>query len=121
MSVTGNSPEVNIAIDHDGTFSLLPEVWTKAIALFREAGANVFCITSRFPNVPITGMPVPVFYTCGQPKWEWAYENGVQVDIWIDDMPSCIGDHPELRGREPGQAAQRRAIIKQLFSQLKFA
>jgi len=111
---------VNIALDHDGTFSLMPEAWTKAIGIFRGLGGNVFCITSRFPNVPITGFPGEVYYTCGQPKWEWAFENGIRVDIWIDDMPSSIGDHPERRGQEPGQAAQRRAIVKSIFSQLKF-
>lgn len=99
----------------------MPEQWTRAIEIFESAGAAVFCITSRFPNVPIVGFPRQVYYTCGQPKWEWAHENGISVDIWIDDMPSCIGDHPERRGQEPGQAAQRRALIKQMFSQLRFA
>lgn len=111
---------VDIALDHDGTFTALPEQWTQAIEIFRAAGANVFCITSRFPNVPIVGFPGHVYYTCGQPKWEWAHENGIHVDIWIDDMPSCIGDHPDRRGQEPGQAVQRREIIRQVFSQLKF-
>ena len=109
---------VNIALDHDGTFSTMPEHWTRAMQVLQEGGATVFCITSRFPNVPILGFPFPVYYTCGQLKWEWAYENGIQVDIWIDDMPSCIGEHPEHRGREPGQAAQRRTIVRQVFAQL---
>lgn len=111
---------VNIALDHDGTFTALPNEWTEAIKIFRAAGVNVFCITSRFPNVPIRGFPGEVFYTCGQPKWEWAHDNGVQVDIWIDDWPACIGEHPERRGELPAQAKQRHQIVKQFFSQLKW-
>lgn len=111
---------VNIALDHDGTFTAAPEQWMQAIEIFRKAGAKVFCITSRFPNVPITAFPGEVYYTCGQPKWEWAHEHGIHVDIWVDDWPACIGEHPERRGQEPPQATQRRDIIKHLFSQLNF-
>ena len=109
---------VNISLDFDGTFTAMPNEWTKAIEIFRAAGANVFCITSRFPNVPITGFPGDVHYTCGQAKWEWAHEHGLKVDIWIDDIPYCIGGPPIVG--EPGQAAQRRAIVKQVFDNLKF-
>lgn len=110
---------MNICVDFDGTFNELPEAWTKAIELFREAGATVFCITSRFPNVPIVGFPGDVYYSCGQPKWEFAFERGLQVDVWVDDIPSCIGEHPEKRGREPGQAMQRREIVRQVFDGLR--
>lgn len=111
---------INVALDHDGTYSLMPDAWKAAIEIFRTAGANVFCITSRFPNVPIHGFPGEVYYTCGQPKWEWAFENNVHVDIWVDDWPACIGEHPERRGEEPAQAKQRRQIIKQVWPQLRF-
>lgn len=109
-----------IALDHDGTYTTDPAAWTKCIEIWRAAGFEVICITSRFPNVPLPPLPIPVHYTCGQPKWEWAHEHGMQVDIWIDDWPSCIGEHPERRGQEPPQAAQRRDIIKQIWPQLKF-
>jgi hypothetical protein len=109
---------MNIALDYDGTFAALPIAWKQVVEILRGHGASVFCITSRFPNVPIDGFPGDVFYTCGQQKWEWAYEHGIKVDIWIDDMPNCIGEHPEFRGREPGQAPQRREIVKNIFSQI---
>ena len=110
---------VRIALDHDGTFTAFPSIWTVFIESVRAAGGEVFCITSRFPNVPINGFPGDVHYTCGQPKAEWAHERGVKVDIWIDDMPSCIGSPPGMI-IEPPQAAQRRQIVSQIFSQLKF-
>src|SRR5277367_5812597 len=103
-----------IALDNDGTFTAMPEVWTKFVEHARSTGAEVICISSRFPQVPISGFPGKVYYTCGQQKWEWADEHGIKVDIWIDDMPCCIGGPP---GLEPGQAKQRRELIRQIFVQ----
>jgi len=111
---------VAIAVDYDGTFSAMPEVWREVIELFRRAGARVFCISSRFPNFPIADFPGEVFYSCGAPKWEFAHSIGLHVDIWVDDFPSCIGDHPERRGAEPPQTALRRDIVKQLFRNMSF-
>ena len=82
----------------------------------RKDGHEVICITARFPNIPIrTGMPCEIYYTCGQLKSEWAEDNGVNVDVWIDDTPACIGGSVL-----PPQAKQRREIIKQLWDQLQF-
>lgn len=107
---------MRVAIDYDNTFTLDPTGWREIIWMMQTKLVwDVVCISSRFPNVPITDMPVPVYYACGQPKWEFAHERGLEIDIWIDDIPSCIGDHPERRGREPGQAAIRRHIVKQVI------
>lgn len=110
---------MNIALDHDGTYTACPELWKAFIDGVRASGGEVFCITSRFPNVPIHGFPGKVFYTCGQMKAEWAHENGIKVDIWIDDMPSCIGSPPGML-IEPAQAAQRRQLVKHLFDHMTF-
>ena len=106
---------MRIAIDYDNTFTLAPAAWTEAIKSLCAGGFDVICISSRFPNVPIKGMAVPVYYSCGQLKWEFAYERGIDVDIWIDDIPSCIGERPDRRGFEPGQAQMRRDLIRQVF------
>lgn len=108
---------MKVAIDYDNTITTNPEAWLKVIDVLKEFGADVICISSRFPNVPIPKLPVATYYACGQPKWEFAFENGLEVDIWIDDIPSCIGDHPERRGLEPGQAKIRRGLVKQIFDQ----
>ena len=100
-----------VAIDFDGTFSLNPPAWTEVINTLKMSGAEVICITSRFPNVPISGIPISVYYSCGQPKWEFANERGIAVDVWIDDMPSCIGGPPI----EPGQAKIRRDLMRQVI------
>lgn len=102
---------LRIALDFDGTFTTNPGMWLKVIKTFQDANVDVICITSRFPNVPVTGIPVPVYYACGQQKADFAHERGLEVDVWIDDMPSCIGG-PQV---EPGQAVLRRQLIRQVF------
>ena len=83
---------LGICVDYDDTFSTNPEVWTKIIELMRGAGANVVCITARFPDCPLPpNFPGEVHYARGQPKAEFAKENGLKIDIWIDDKPNGIG------------------------------
>ena len=101
-----------VALDYDGTYTSDPQIWGQIVGLLKRAGFEVICISSRFPNVPIQDMPVPRYYTCGQQKWEFAQERGLKVDIWIDDIPSCIGG-PVVG--EPGQAPLRRQLVKQII------
>lgn len=101
---------IGIAIDYDDTFTSAPLVWTTIIEFLRKQGADVFCITLRFPNCPITDFPGVVHYACGQKKWEWAVEHGIDVHIWVDDWPAVIGEHPDRRGLEPPQFKIRRQL-----------
>lgn len=112
---------LNVCVDYDGTYTTMPDTWIAVIDRLRLDGANVFCISSRFPNAPITDFPGEVHYACGQDKWEFAHERGIQVDIWIDDWPACIGEHPERRGQEPPQKAQRRLLIGSIMKHMDFA
>lgn len=104
---------MRVAIDFDGTYSSNPAMWQSIVDILKANQVDVVCITARFPNVPLPPMPVPVYYTCGQMKWEFAQEKGIPVDIWIDDIPECIGG----TGMEPGQVQQRRALVRQFFDQ----
>lgn len=95
-----------VSIDYDDTFTACPETWTGVINVLRSAGANVFCATYRYPNKPITDFPGEVYYTSGRPKAEYMYEQGVEVHVWVDDMPELIGANPErgiLRGLVNGR------------------
>lgn len=114
-------PTITVAIDYDETFTTCRETWTKIIELLRTSGATVFCISARFPNCPITDFPGTVYYACGQAKGEYAEDNGLKVDVWIDDWPSCIGEVAHRRGVESPQAKIRRDIVKRLMSQLRFS
>jgi hypothetical protein len=109
---------MNICIDYDDTFTTDPITWTKIIELLRASGHNVFCISLRFPNVPITGFPGEVYYACGQHKWEFAEAAGLTVDIWIDDWPAIIGDRSDRKGQLPPQYQQRQNILNNLWAQV---
>lgn len=111
---------LGVCIDHDDTYTTDPETWNKIISLLQAAGADVFCISLRFPNVPITsGIPCKIYYACGQHKWEFAEQNGIKVDIWIDDWPAIIGDRSDRIGKLPPQYAQRQEILKNVWSQVR--
>ena len=84
-----------IAIDYDDTFTTCPETWTKVIEILRDAGARVFCVSCRHPQMAITDFPGEVFYTSGELKAEYMYRQRVDVHMWIDDQPELIGDNPE--------------------------
>jgi hypothetical protein len=105
-----------ICIDHDDTFTTDPATWTKIIELLRSAGHDVFCISLRFPNVPIHGFPGKVYYACGQHKWEFAEQNGIHVDIWIDDWPAIIGDRSDRKGQLPPQYAMRQQMLQRMWA-----
>ena len=87
-----------VAVDYDDTFTSCPETWTKVIEVLRSAGANVFCVTFRGTDTPITDFPGEVFYTSGRKKWEYMHERQVDVHVWIDDWPALIGENPEHAG-----------------------
>lgn len=110
---------IGICIDYDDTFTTNPPVWTQIIELLRASGANVFCISLRFPNVPITGFPGTVYYACGQHKWEFAEQNGLFVDIWIDDWPAIIGDRSDRKGQLPPQYQQRQQLLNSVWPQVR--
>lgn len=99
---------IGICVDYDDTFTTNREAWTAVIEFLRAQGANVFCITLRFPDCPINDFPGQVYYAAGQKKWEFAEENGIDVNIWIDDWPEVIGTDPKRKGLEPPQFKLRR-------------
>lgn len=80
-----------ISIDYDETFSTCPETWTKVINVLRDAGARVFCVTARTPEMVISDFPGEVYYTSGRPKADFMHEECVDVHVWVDDMPQLIG------------------------------
>jgi hypothetical protein len=84
-----------VAMDYDDTFTTCPETWTRVFIVLREAGADVVCVTSRRPDMPVTDFPGRVVYCSGRPKAEVAREHGYEIKVWIDDQPEYIGVNPE--------------------------
>lgn len=85
-----------IAIDYDNTYTADPETFNKVIELFKAAGHDVICVTSRDDGVlgvPVRnsiGKLVPVIFAGSKWKREAAKKRGYNVDVWIDDMPGMI-------------------------------
>lgn len=86
-----------VAMDYDDTFSTCPETWSAVIAVLRAAGARVFCVTFRRPDMPVTNFPGEVFYTSGQLKADFMHALREEVKVWIDDRPELIGENPDRR------------------------
>lgn len=80
-----------IALDYDKTYTACPEIWDIFIKCC-EGKHKVICITMRrFPEEQILNMPVhEIIYTDRKAKKKYADENGIIVDIWIDDKPAWL-------------------------------
>ncbi len=90
---------MNISLDYDETYTRDPEFWDQVIKLARERGHNVYCVTMRHPPPSGEGMEVAAtlngkvnacFFTARKAKKEYMYDQGVRIDVWIDDMPTFI-------------------------------
>lgn len=99
-----------IAIDYDDTFTADPEAWSLVIATLQRRGHKVVCISARFEEPGnrseiMTAMPqgVDVLLCYGWPKRAFAKANGVDVDIWIDDLPEAIPSHADMILMTQGQ------------------
>jgi hydroxymethylpyrimidine pyrophosphatase-like HAD family hydrolase len=82
---------VLIGLDYDGTYSRDPKTFDKIITLFTNAGHKVICITMRrWPEEQIIIPNIDVVYTDRRAKLLYAEENGIKIDIWIDDKPRWL-------------------------------
>lgn len=78
-----------IALDYDKTYTADTELWDMFIESAAKKGHTVICITMRRPSEPIT-MQIPIYYTSRLAKKKFADQNGIAVDIWIDDKPAWL-------------------------------
>ena len=100
-----------IAIDYDGTFDALPDMFTQLIEDYNHL-ADFMIVTCRNPADPIPDAitaslsgptipdPIPIIYTDGQAKRHYLSKLGYDTSdiIWIDNEPEFI----IVTKREPG-------------------
>lgn len=92
-----------VAIDYDGTFAALPDIFRRFILDLRASGHDAICVTGRLDSgvmgdvvrSNLKGL-IPIVFAGSEWKVDAARKAGYQVDIWIDDMPSCIAPAPVL-------------------------
>lgn len=86
-----------VAIDYDGTWAAMPDVFRKFVESLRAAGHEAICVTGRIDSgimgdvvrSSINGL-MPIVFAGSKWKVDAAKEAGYNVDIWIDDNPSMI-------------------------------
>lgn len=82
---------MKIALDYDATYTLDPKTWNKFIDLMQLADHEVMIVTYRDKDMPIDhDLPIPVYYTAFYAKRSYMKEQGIDIDVWIDDWPEGI-------------------------------
>ena len=85
-----------VSLDYDGTYTRDPFLWDAVVKAFRSRGHKVFVITMRTPE---QGLQIlrdlkdkvdEIHFTCFEAKHDYATRNGINVNVWIDDMPFFI-------------------------------
>jgi hypothetical protein len=99
---------MNISLDYDDTYTRDPATWDKVIQTFREAGSKVYIVTWRFDKQTafdygglfgdesgvvreaLDGKVDGMFFTGRTAKAMFMYNQGIRIDVWIDDDPQAI-------------------------------
>ena len=84
-----------ICIDYDGTFSAIPELLTDFIVAAKKSGLRVICATMRYEYegkevLESIGKLCEVIFTSRRAKLAYLKEQGIEPDIWIEDMPAFL-------------------------------
>lgn len=82
---------MKIALDYDGTYTNDPLLWDKFIDSCQLRDHEVMVVTFRGDDTPIDHyIPVNIFYTAAHPKRAFMENLGIDIDVWIDDLPELI-------------------------------
>jgi len=89
---------MNISIDFDDTYTRDPDTWNLVIAQLQLSGHQVYCVTYRTPEEGLEvystiGRIVGTnrcYFTSHQSKQAYTRQQGIKIDVWIDDMPITI-------------------------------
>lgn len=82
---------MKIALDYDDTFTKDPIFWREFIDQVQLNDHEVMIVTYRDKDLPIDHeLPIPVFYTGYFAKRQYMKEQGIDIDVWIDDWPESI-------------------------------
>lgn len=86
-----------ISLDFDDTFTRDPELWRRFTHTAVSMGHDVVLVTNRAPHrgaevhAALRGVPVSAIVFAGRaPKREAALRHGIQVDVWVDDLPHTV-------------------------------
>lgn len=97
MSWNEGERKIRIGVDFDDTFTADRVLWRDFMRRASARGHKIVCVSCRPDDeenraemsVQLPAF-VPLFLTSGAPKEWFMREQGLPVDVWIDDYPDCI-------------------------------
>lgn len=87
---------MNIGLDYDDTFTRDPLGWAEFCRFMQSRGHAVFLVTWRAPDETEEDIEIlkakldGVHFTTRKAKEKYMYEQGIRIDVWIDDNPRAI-------------------------------
>jgi hypothetical protein len=89
---------MNISLDYDETYTRDPIAWDHFISLMKSRGHTVYCVTLRSSELheslevmhDLNGKVDAIFFTNRSAKRSFMSNQGLWIDVWIDDMPIFI-------------------------------
>lgn len=94
--------KLKFAIDFDDTITAEPRLFHDFAEWALKLGHEVRIVTYRHMGADNTdimlfnaSLNLPVFFTDGQPKFEYCKAHGWVPDIVVDDHPGTWGENPE--------------------------
>ncbi len=82
---------MRFGLDYDGTITAAPELWSAFYFTAVALGHEVVVVTMRYPDKEeVKDFPAKVHYTSRKAKKLWCDENGIKIDVWIDDNPDWL-------------------------------
>lgn len=88
---------MKIAIDFDGTFAEDPGMFGDIVQCMQDHGHKVYIVTNRLERqkkfveeVVLSECEASIIYAGAVPKAYYMKEQGIDIDLWIDDKPESI-------------------------------
>jgi hypothetical protein len=89
---------MNIALDHDGTYTVDPAAWLVFVQMMRLAGHKVYVVTMRYESECTQRHHFDqrlrtlceVVATGRKAKRPACEALGIVIDVWIDDRPETV-------------------------------
>lgn len=85
-----------LSLDYDDTYTRDPILWDIFISNARSRGHTVYVVTMRYEGegsqviAALNDKVDKIFFTGRKAKYDFMVEQGIMVNVWIDDMPWFI-------------------------------
>jgi hypothetical protein len=88
---------MNVSLDYDSTYTKDPVLWDGVVAAMRARGHKVYLVTMRYNGHEaevvkraLDNKVDAMYFTGRKGKRTFMYDQGIHIDVWIDDQPDFI-------------------------------